>query len=254
MAKYLLRFDDICPTMNWTVWEQIEPILQRHQVRPILSIVPDNRDPHLQVCPLKTDFWEWAYQRQQDGWVIAIHGYQHLYETTHSGILGIHPRSEFAGLPLEKQQDKLRKALAIFHDNHLYPRVFVAPSHSFDEVTLRVLRENDIDVISDGFFLNPVRWNGLVWIPQQMWRFRRMPFGVWTVCYHHNAFQESDLQQFRDAVARFAGRIISLQEALQSVRDGNLGDMLFHHLWRRCLLLRLNARRLKRFSRRRSSR
>ena len=25
-TKYLLRFDDVCPTMNWTVWAEIEAI------------------------------------------------------------------------------------------------------------------------------------------------------------------------------------------------------------------------------------
>lgn len=249
MARYLLRFDDICATMNWTTWEQVEQILQRYQVRPILSVVPDNRDPHLQVNPPRADFWEWVRCRHQDGWTIAIHGYQHLYETSHAGILGIHPRSEFAGLPLEKQREKLRTSLAIFHENQLHPTVFVAPSHSFDALTLRVLKENDIDVLSDGFFLHPVRWYGLVWLPQQMWRFREMPVGIWTICFHHNTFGQTDLQQFQREVERFSDRIISLQEALQSVRETTMGDLLFYHLWRQGLLLRLKSRSLRRFSR-----
>ncbi len=44
-ARYLIRFDDICPTMNWTIWEQVEQVLRTYHVQPILAVVPDNQDP-----------------------------------------------------------------------------------------------------------------------------------------------------------------------------------------------------------------
>ena len=56
-TRYILRFDDICPTMNWAAWEAIEALLTRHDVRPILAVVPDNRDPKLVVDPPMADFW-----------------------------------------------------------------------------------------------------------------------------------------------------------------------------------------------------
>ena len=57
-AKYLLRFDDVCPGMNWTVWREVESVLHANGVRPLVAIVPDNRDAHLNVGPARADFWE----------------------------------------------------------------------------------------------------------------------------------------------------------------------------------------------------
>ena len=56
-AKYILRFDDICSTMNWNKWNSIEDILIKHNIKPILAIVPDNKDPcsahPIHLSPLK---------------------------------------------------------------------------------------------------------------------------------------------------------------------------------------------------------
>lgn len=48
-AKYLIRFDDFCPTMNWSVWSRIEAILLSEGIRPLVAIVPDNLDKKLEV-------------------------------------------------------------------------------------------------------------------------------------------------------------------------------------------------------------
>src|SRR5213594_2026420 len=64
-AQYLLRFDDICPTMNWRVWAEIESVLIQRRLKPILAVVPDNRDPGLQVDTPVADFWERARAWQE---------------------------------------------------------------------------------------------------------------------------------------------------------------------------------------------
>jgi predicted deacetylase len=244
-ARYLIRFDDICPTMHWGIWQNVERILDDCQVKPILAVVPDNKDPNLQVYPPRPDFWEWLHKKYVQGWTIGIHGYQHLYETEDAGLLGIHSRSEFAGLPRERQREKIAKALEIFEHHGIRPQLFVAPAHSFDRETLTALRDNDIRVISDGFFLKPVQWLDMVWIPQQMWQFRAMPFGVWTICYHHNRLSERDLRRFLHDVARFAARIVSVDDILRCIgigKERTLADSTFYWLWRQALLLKLRVR------------
>ena len=44
------------------------------------------------------------------GWSIALHGYQHLYETNDSGLLGLN-KYEFSGLSYEMQIKKLKMQL-----------------------------------------------------------------------------------------------------------------------------------------------
>ena len=78
-CRYLIRFDDICPTMNWAGWDAIESLLMRHSIRPILAVVPDNRDPKLIVDSPCADFWERVRKWQRAGYAIALHGYQHRY-------------------------------------------------------------------------------------------------------------------------------------------------------------------------------
>src|SRR5437868_6217961 len=95
-TKYLLRFDDICPTMNWKVWSEIEASLVERSLKPILAVVPDNQDPALKVDRALDNFWERVRRWQARGWTIALHGYQHRYVTQHSGIVTVKKKSEFA--------------------------------------------------------------------------------------------------------------------------------------------------------------
>ena len=44
---YVLRFDDLCPTANWQIWDRVEELLDQFGVKPIVSVIPDNRDKDL---------------------------------------------------------------------------------------------------------------------------------------------------------------------------------------------------------------
>lgn len=215
-AQFLIRFDDICPTMNWDIWAEIESSLYEAGIKPIVAVVPDNRDPALCAGPARASFWDTVRTWQAKGWAIAIHGFQHLYVTNDCGLLGLQDRSEFAGLPYEEQTDKLRRALEIFRTEKVDPKIWVAPSHSFDAITIRSLREVGIHIISDGLFPLPYRDRaGMLWIPQQLWRFRNLPRGTWTVCYHHNNWGPAQLRRFRFDLHRFRARIVAPSEVCE---------------------------------------
>lgn len=209
-AQYIVRFDDLCPTMNWAVWQQVEEALIDAGVCPLLAVVPDNRDPELMREAADPFFWPKVRQWQKRGWTIGLHGYQHVYETPNAGIIGRNRYSEFAGLPYETQVAKLHKAMTIFAREGVRPDVWVAPAHSFDEATLAALVQCGLKTVSDGYAAFPYRGErGIFWIPQQLGRFRKMPLGVWTVCLHHNRWKAEDLQRFRDALATFRGQFVS---------------------------------------------
>ena len=44
---FILRFDDLCPTLNWKIWNPIEEFLVEAGIKPILAVVPENRDKGL---------------------------------------------------------------------------------------------------------------------------------------------------------------------------------------------------------------
>jgi predicted deacetylase len=251
-SQYLLRFDDICPTMNWRVWEEIEAMLVERRLKPVLAVVPDNRDPDLQVDSPMAGFWDRVREWQDRGWTIAMHGFQHFYVSRKRGMAAARKRSEFAGLPADAQREKLRSGMDIFKREGITSHVWIAPSDTFDATTVALLPEVGINVISAGCFQWPYTTTSLrtadcgsrngetpglhndgavtsirnpqspfrtpiVWVPLQMHYFRPAPPGVWTVCTHHNLWNDSRVRQFREDLDRYGNNIRSLDDVLQEV-------------------------------------
>lgn len=214
-ARYLVRFDDVCPGMNWDVWRDVEPILVAADVRPVLAVVPSNQDAKLNVRAPEARFWDLVRGWQARGWSIGLHGYEHRYVTKDAGLMGLNTRSEFAGVPAAQQAEKLEAAVEIFRREGVSPEVWVAPAHSFDDATIDALRAIGIKAISDGFFLSAHRdAREMLWIPQQMWSFQYRPFGLWTVCYHVNSWKPEDVRRLERDIALYRSRITSIKNVL----------------------------------------
>lgn len=215
-SRYLVRFDDICPTMNWAMWEAIEARLVQFGVKPILAVVPDNRDRKLMVAPPQADFWARVRRWQAMGYTIAIHGYQHVYVNQNPGMLKLTPQSEFAGLPRAEQEAKLKSGLAIFAQQGVRAEAWVAPSHSFDRTTVEILADLGLTRISDGLWPRPfTETNGITWIPQQLWDFQPRSAGIWTVCNHHNHWTPQRLEMFVESLRTYASRLTDVPSVLQ---------------------------------------
>jgi predicted deacetylase len=226
-TRYLLRFDDICPTMNWKAWEGVEGHLMRHGVKPILAVVPDNRDPGLQLELAVPEFWDRVRRWQGMGYAIALHGYQHVYVNHDRGLMRLTPHSEFAGLPYQAQLTKLQEGLRIFREQGVHADAWVAPSHSFDATTLEALAAVDLKVICDGLWPWPHADQAkLFWVPQQLWQFERKTAGIWTICNHTNGWTEKAVAAFgreldsyaplmtdlATVVRDYAGRTLTLED------------------------------------------
>ncbi|WP_254563457.1 DUF2334 domain-containing protein [Oscillatoria sp. HE19RPO] len=225
--QYLIRFDDITPTMNWLVWSEVEKILIDLNVKPILAVIPDNQDKDLQIFQPAPQFWDKVRQWQRLGWTIGLHGYQHRCITREAGLVGLNLKSEFVGLPLQTQEDKLRKAIEVFQNEDVNPEVWIAPFHSFDSLTLIGLKKIGINCISDGLFLLPYKDSqDMIWIPQQLWKFRPLPFGIWTICFHCNHWTESDLKKFRTDVYSYQKFIASFHDVIPKRKCGYYNHIL----------------------------
>jgi hypothetical protein len=240
-AHYLLRFDDVCPTMAWAVWDKIEAILNRGNLRPILAVVPDNQDEHLKVNEANPEFWSRVREWQSRGWTIGLHGYQHRYVNDEAGIIGYNHYSEFAGLCETEQQTKIAAAVAVFREHQVIPEVWIAPAHSFDHTTLALLYLAGIRALSDGYFPVPgCDKEGMLWIPQQLWRLRWLPWGVWTVCFHPNSWRDEDLGGFEKSVDRYRNSITDFREVVDrfAEREQGLTDLLFSNVFSAVLRLK----------------
>jgi len=250
-GKYLLRFDDICPTMDWDVWGLIEEEVRKCRVRPLLAIVPDNCDPELKRSEPVGTFWERVAAWQRDGFAIGVHGYQHDFVNDNPGIVGTTRKSEFAGLSIEIQERKLAAAMGIFEHHGVRPDCWVAPAHSFDEITLQLLPKFGLTTISDGFHCLPhVDSDGFLWVPQQLWSFRWRPFGVWTICFHSNTWTKHDIHAFRVGLMTYAKRCFSLRDITEEYADRKKGwsDRGFAAAYRRAARAKRNLKELFRLN------
>jgi len=230
-ARYLLRFDDVCDSMDWGAWDRIESILQHFGVCPLLAVVPDNRDPSLAVNPPNPEFWSRVRQWHARGWTIGMHGHRHEYVSRDPGILGLNLFSEFAGLAYDEQLRKLASSLAIFRHHGVKPQVWIAPGHSFDCNTIKALASVGIHAISDGYALWPYcDAGGTFWLPQQLWRFRTMPAGVWTVCFHINGWSKAQTEMFEESLAMFRSQVVDFNNmrAEYGTRSCSLFDRAFN--------------------------
>lgn len=210
-AKYILRFDDICPTMNWHIWRQIEILLERYNIKPLLAVIPDCRDTSMIFEKPNEEFWAQVREWQSRGYDIALHGYSHVYTNKRAGIIGITRQSEFVGLSKNMQHEKISAGLKILSDNGVKTDIWIAPSHSFDYTTIDVLKDNGINYISDGFGESLFKFKGMIWLPCQLWdRIRLVQRdGIYTVCYHHSAWTDIDLRNFEMDLQKFHNQISS---------------------------------------------
>jgi predicted deacetylase len=185
-AQYLIRFDDLCPTMLSDRWERFLSIVARYGVQPILAVIPDNQDPALRLQEPDPEFWDRMRSYEAAGATIAMHGYRHLCTSRGKSLLGMHNETEFAGVKESLQREWIRNGLGILRGYGISPRLFVAPRHGFDRGTLRALTQEGLGILSDGFARRPFTRHDVMWIPQQLWEPARKSSGLWTICIHTN--------------------------------------------------------------------
>lgn len=120
---YLIRLDDACPTMDARKWQRMEDMLDAYGVKPMVGVIPASKDPKQQIDAADAEFWTKVKAWEKKGWAIALHGYDHCF-ISDAGMKGLNPlweRSEFAGVPLEQQKEKISKGVAILRANGIDP-------------------------------------------------------------------------------------------------------------------------------------
>lgn len=222
---YIIRLDDASDHMNTKQWDRIERILDENGVKPLVGVIPLNRDPMLLEFAEDPGFWGKAKCWQNKGWRIALHGYEHVYSTNCAGINPVHSRSEFAGHPLETQREKIREGIRILSEKGLNPTAFFAPSHTFDENTLEALRmETEIRTISDTVANDTYCRNGFTFIPQQAGRVRVLPFKVTTICLHPNYMTNPEILELEAFCKAHIGEFMDPNDIATTSRKRNLLD------------------------------
>lgn len=222
-AQYLLRIDDLCPTVHREGWTRIRGLLEQHRIRPILAVVPANQDAELNAGTHDPGFWQEMRDWQAAGAAIGLHGYSHVCSERGRGLVPLHEAGEFVGLPLDEQQKRIAAGCEILRGHGLQARLWVAPRHSFDWNTLRALRQEGIHYVSDGFARRAFVRGGMTWIPMQLWGPVAKRRGLWTICVHPNTLDAGAFERLRAFVGEFGTQFTSFDRVANDGVPARLG-------------------------------
>lgn len=225
--QFLVRMDDITADMDWKKFSVIRELLDSYGINPLIGVVPECRDSNLAIDPAKKDFWDIVKDLQKKGWVIAQHGTYHEYVTEDSGLLGINPFSEFAGLTLDEQKKKIEYGKNRLEEHGIKTDIFMAPGHSYDENTLTALKELGFRAITDGLYNRPYIFNDILCVPCRLiGSYDIKDFD--TICIHSNTITDEQLEKlkfflskhYREAIAfdadSFMDKAISYSEDVKA--------------------------------------
>tara|TARA_B100001250_G_scaffold411102_1_gene438971 strand:- start:756 stop:1523 length:768 start_codon:yes stop_codon:yes gene_type:complete len=217
----LIRLDDIAEHMNWDLMEKSELLFEKYQIKPVLGVIPNNKDKHLMSYPKKNEFWEKVRNWRDKGWEISMHGSTHVYDTksNNQDYFNYGGDSEFCGHSLEAQTEKINNGLKKFKNEKIIIRSFFAPNHTYDKNTLAALKNSGIKEIIDGYGLLPYTENGIKFIPQLFYKLIALPFGIQTTQIHLNYWEKEDFDDFEKFVIKNSKKIITYDQALKKIND-----------------------------------
>lgn len=232
MSKYILRLDDACEKMDIEKWDRMEKLLDKFNIKPLVGIIPHCEDPMMDKYPSDSKFWLKVQTWIDKDWSIALHGYNHVYGTECGGINPVNKRSEFAGEALEVQKEKIRKGVTIMRKHGINPKIFFAPSHTFDKNTLIALKEeSDINVISDTIANDVYYDKGFYFVPQQSGRVRSLPFKVVTFCYHPNMMEENDFEMLNKFLDKHRAKFVNFMSHFNKKKQISIYDKFLMRLY-----------------------
>lgn len=225
--KILIRFDDICPTMDFTQWERADSVLRKYNIKPLLGVIPECKDPDLQIESKHKDFWKWIRELENEGYTLAMHGCYHVFRTKVRGMVNNSYKSEFAGLSFDEQYKLICHGKEVLAQHGIHTNIFFAPAHSYDENTLKALAKAGFMYISDGKSRKPYELHGIKCIPCRSGGCPKIHKlgGYYTAVFHAHEWVRTDKAagygKLEELCREYHPDIVSFKEFLEQ-SSGNL--------------------------------
>lgn len=226
MKKILIRIDDVCPTMNNELFGYAVEKLRDNGCTALLGVIPNNKDEDLYIEDADTFFWDRIKKLQQQGFTIAMHGYEHCFDIKARGSINNGFKSEFAGHSYKDQYEKIKNGKKLLESHGIFTDVFFAPAHSYDDNTIKALAANDFRYISDGKSNKPYVKYGVKSLPCRSGGISSMRIGQYHVAVIHThewtrPDKEIEKIRFDRLLKESAESIVSFEEYKQW-RPGSL--------------------------------
>ena len=244
----LIRIDDVCENMDWELMKKLELLFDQFSIKPVLGVIPNNKDGEFLSFSRNDNFWEQVRKWQDKGWVIVQHGYTHIYDKLcrkKSDYFNYGGGSEFFGHSLDTQETRIKKGLEKFKKEKINIRAFFAPNQTYDQNTFIALKNNGITEIIDGYGLMPYTENNIKFIPQLFEKVVLLPFGIQSTKLHPHTWKEIDYLNLKKFIEKNSKKVITYDQALAKVND-NLFYKLLRFLTTK--VLKLKRLRLKKDS------
>lgn len=217
----LIRIDDVAENMNWKLMKKCEVLFDQYNIKPLLGVIPNNKDIELLKYEKIDAFWEKVRGWQKKEWEISMHGLTHIYdqETKKKDYFNYGGRSEFCGHNFETQVSRIKNGLKKFNEENIKIKSFFAPNHTYDKNTFKALSNCGIENVIDGYGLIPYTEKDINFIPQLFYKEIMLPFGIQSTQLHLNYWQEKDFVNFEKFINKNYRKIISFNEAVQRVNN-----------------------------------
>lgn len=209
-----IRLDDITPDMDWSKFNRFESILDELGIKPIIGVVPKCMDDTLHIEDDNPAFWDEVRRLKDKGWVIAMHGFNHVYTTDKGGLFPLNHFSEFAGVDYDTQLEKITLGRNLLLEQGIETDIFMAPGHTFDGNTVKALKDNRFRAITDGFGKTPYKRDGVIYYPIAEKRsevFDDSKEGRTTLIYHLNTMTEDEINLVAVKLRQNKDKLVSFE-------------------------------------------
>ncbi len=222
----LVRLDDINENMNWEYMDKVENLFDSYSIKPVLGVIPNNKDKSFLQYSFNNDFWNKVKSWQEKGWEISMHGNDHVYDTKtfKKDFFEYGGDSEFYGHDFEKQNFKIKEGLDKFKEKNIKIRSFYAPNHTYDLNTFKALKNNGIHQIIDGYGLFPYLEKDISFIPQLFYKNIFLPFGIQSTQVHLNYYSENEFMNFINFIKINKKSIITYDDALNKINNSKFSN------------------------------
>ena len=221
----LIRIDDVCENMNWNLMSKLESLFDNYSIKPVLGVIPNNRDEDFLSFPRNDNFWDQVRKWQDKGWEIVQHGDTHIYDrlcSKKSDYFEYGGGSEFFGHPLNVQEKRIKNGLEKFKREKINIRSFFAPNQTYDENTFIALKNCGISEVIDGYGLMPYTEKNIKFIPQLFEKVVLLPFGIQSTKLHLHIWDENDYKKFENFIKINSKKIITYDQALNKINNSFL--------------------------------
>ena len=58
MSKYIIRLDDAAEKMDITKWNKMEKLLDKYNIKPLVGVIPNCKDPMMDIYQKDLNFWK----------------------------------------------------------------------------------------------------------------------------------------------------------------------------------------------------